>query len=354
MTDDLLDHARAVREGETLDAARVDAWLRQHVDGLEGVPEIRQFPSGASNLTYLLRYANRDFVLRRPPFGTKARGAHDMGREYRVMSCLKPVYPWVPGMVAFCDDESVLGCEFYVMERLEGIILRRDMPAGLDLGEEQTRTLCRTVVDKLVELHQVDVREAGLQELGKGSGYVQRQIEGWSHRFRKARTDNVSDCEPVMRWLHENMPEDVATCVIHNDFRFDNVVLDPSDPMQVVGVLDWEMATLGDPLMDLGNTLAYWVQADDDDFFLSVRQQPTHLPGMMNRQEVVDYYLERTGWPARDMDFYLVYGLFRLAVIVQQIYYRYHHGQTSDPRFKDFWQLTNYLDQRCRALIGGH
>lgn len=354
MTDDLLDHARAVREGESLDAARVDTWLRRHVDGLEGVPEIRQFPSGASNLTYLLRYANRDFVLRRPPFGTKARGAHDMGREYRVMSRLKPVYPWVPGMVAFCDDESVLGCEFYVMERLEGIILRRDMPAGFDLGEERTRKLCRTVIDKLVELHQVDVREAGLQELGKGSGYVRRQIEGWSHRFRKARTDNVSDCEPVMRWLHENMPEDVAICVIHNDFRFDNVVLDPSDPMQVVGVLDWEMATLGDPLMDLGNTLAYWVQGDDDAFFQSVRQQPTNAPGMMTRQEVVDYYAGCTGRDAGDFDFYLVYGLFRLAVIVQQIYYRYHHGQTSDPRFREFWQLTNYLDQRCRALIGGH
>lgn len=352
MTDDLLDHATDVRDGEALDPAAVHDWLRRHVEGLHGPPEIRQFPSGASNLTYLVRYPDRDFVLRRPPLGTKAKGAHDMAREYRVMSRLKPVYPRVPETAAFCDDPSVMGCEFYVMERLEGIILRRDLPEDLALDESQRGDLCRNVIDRLIELHRVDYRAAGLEEIGKGAGYVRRQIEGWSHRFRRARTDNVSDCEVVIQWLADNMPGDVATCVIHNDFRFDNVVLDPSNPLQVVGVLDWEMATLGDPLMDLGNTLAYWVQADDDDFFLSVRQQPTHLPGMMTRREVVKYYAERTGWRADDSDFYLVYGLFRLAVIVQQIYYRFHNDQTRDPRFAEFWRLTNYLDQRCRRLIG--
>ncbi len=348
----LLDRPAAVREGEALDVQSVDAWLKRQVPDLDGEPEVRQFPSGASNLTYLLRYPSRDLVLRRPPFGTKAKGAHDMSREYRVMDRLKAVYPWVPGMVAFCDDDSVLDCEFYVMERLEGIILRRDLPADFSLDREETGRLCRTVVDKLIELHRVDYLEAGLEDLGKGPGYVKRQIEGWSQRFRKARTDNVSDCEAVMRWLHENMPDDIATCLIHNDFRFDNVVLDPANPMEVVGVLDWEMATLGDPLMDLGNTLAYWVQPDDDEFFQSVRQQPTNSPGMMTRREVIDYYEDRTGWRADNFDFYLVYGLFRLAVIVQQIYYRYHHGQTKDARFADFWRLTNYLEQRCRHLIG--
>lgn len=349
---DLLDHAGKIRDGEELDSATVDAWLKERVPELRGEPEIRQFPGGASNLTYLLRYPERDLVLRRPPFGTKAKGAHDMGREYRVMDRLKPVYPCVPAMVAFCDDESVLGCDFYVMERLDGIILRKELPGNFRLDRDEMHRLCRAVVDKLIELHQVEYREAGLGSLGKGAGYVQRQIEGWSHRFRKAHTDNVSDCEPVMQWLNEHMPDDVATCVIHNDFRFDNVVLDPANPMDVVGVLDWEMATLGDPLMDLGNTLAYWVQSDDDEFFQSVRQQPTNAPGMMTREEVVEYYAERTGWRTDNFDFYLVYGWFRLAVIVQQIYYRYHHGQTKDPRFADFWRLTNYLDQRCRQLIG--
>lgn len=348
----LLDRPATVREGEALDAESVDAWLKRQVPDLEGEPEVRQFPSGASNLTYLLRYPTRELVLRRPPFGTKAKGAHDMGREYRVMDRLKAVYPWVPAMAAFCEDESVLGCEFYVMERLEGIILRKDLPADLSFEKRELRQLCRNVVDKLIELHKVDYLEVGLEELGKGAGYVQRQIEGWSDRFRKARTDNVSDCEQVMQWLHENMPDDIATCLIHNDFRFDNVVLDPANPMEVAGVLDWEMATLGDPLMDLGNTLAYWVEPDDDEFFQSVRQQPTNVPGMLTRNEVVDYYEDRTGWRADNFDFYLVYGLFRLAVIVQQIYYRYHHGQTQDPRFADFWRLTNYLDQRCRKLIG--
>lgn len=352
MSDDLLDRAHEVREGEALDAGRVDQWLKQEVPGIEGEPEVRQFPSGASNLTYLLRYPRRDLVLRRPPFGTKAKGAHDMGREFRVMSRLKPVYPWVPEMIAFCDDESVLGCEFYVMERLEGLILRKDIPGDLKLDGEEASELCRNVVERLIELHQVDYEAAGLAEIGKGPGYVKRQIDGWSERFRNARTDDVSDFERVMGWLEAHRPDDVATCVIHNDFRFDNVVLDPANPLQVIGVLDWEMATLGDPLMDLGNTLAYWVQADDDEFFQAVRQQPTNAPGMMTRRQVIDLYLDRTGRSVDSFDFYLVYGLFRLAVIVQQIYYRYYHGQTSDPRFAEFWRLTNYLEQRCRSLIG--
>jgi aminoglycoside phosphotransferase (APT) family kinase protein len=347
----LLDKAQQVREGEALDVDAVDAWLKKQVPALEGRPTVTQFPGGASNLTYQLDYPDRSLILRRPPFGTKAKGAHDMGREYKVMSRLKPVYPQVPEMVAFCDDDAVLGCEFYVMEKLRGIILRTDMPAGLNLDETGVRELCTRVVDQLIALHKVDYKQAGLEDLGKGSGYVERQITGWSKRFRDARTDNVSDCEQVMAWLHDHMPEDVASVVIHNDFRFDNVVLDPDDPMKVIGVLDWEMATLGDPLMDLGNTLAYWVQDDDDPFFQMTRRQPTNVQGMMTRQEVIDYYCEQTGWRAENFDFYLIYGLFRLAVILQQIYYRYHHGQTQDKRFAQFWQMVNYLDQRCLQLI---
>jgi aminoglycoside phosphotransferase (APT) family kinase protein len=237
------------------------------------------------------------------------------------------------------------------MERLKGIILRQDFPEGFELSEQDTRKLCGNVVDKLVDLHRVDYQAAGLDQIGKGAGYVKRQIDGWSDRFRKARTDDVSDFETVMAWLQEKMPEDVATCVIHNDFRFDNVVLNPDNPFEVIGILDWEMATLGDPLMDLGNSLAYWVQADDDQFFQMLRRQPTHRPGMMSRDEVVAYYMERSGFHADNFDFYEVYGLFRLAGIVQQIYYRYYHGQTQDKRFAGFGQAANYLEQRCKRLI---
>jgi len=217
-----------------------------------------------------------------------------------------------------------------------------------------TRQLCTNVLDQLVALHRVDPRGTDLESLGKGSGYCQRQIEGWSDRYRKARTWNTPRFERVMAWLKERTPQDVANVVIHNDWRFDNVVLDEADLTRVIGVLDWEMATLGDPLMDLGNALAYWIHDDDNALMKATRRQPTHLPGMLRRDEVVAYYLDKAGLKLdvrRDWPFYEVYGLFRLAVIAQQIYYRYHHGQTRNPAFKNFWILVNYLDWRCRGII---
>jgi aminoglycoside phosphotransferase (APT) family kinase protein len=340
-----------MRAGEELDVARVDAWLKGRVPGLSGAPEVTQYSGGASNWTYRLRYESHDLVLRRPPEGTKAKSAHDMGREYRIQGALRPVFPFVPEMIAFCDDLSVVGCEFYVMRRLDGVILRRNPPRDLSLTPDQTRRLCLNVIDTLIALHRVDVRSAGLETLGRGAGYARRQIEGWSDRYRKARTWNVPRFERVMTWLAAQTPEDTGTCVIHNDFRFDNVVLDPKDPTRVIGVLDWEMATLGDPLMDLGNALAYWVQRDDDFFIRSLRRQPTHLPGMLSRREVVDYYAERTGRSTGRWAFYEVYGRFRLAVIAQQIYYRYQQGQTRNPAFRNFWMFVTYLGWRCERII---
>lgn len=350
----ITDHGGAVRAGEELDIASVDRWLKQQVPELQGVPEVTQYAGGASNWTYRLQYANRDLILRRPPAGTKAKSAHDMAREFSVQQALKPVYPCAPTMVALCRDDTVIGCEFYVMERIAGVIPRARLPQGVDLSAEQTRQLCLNVIDKLIELHQVDYQAAGLQHLGKGAGYAQRQISGWSERWQKARTWNVPGYAGVIEWLKANTPDDVATCVIHNDWRFDNVVLSADDPTQVIGVLDWEMATLGDPLMDLGSTLAYWVEADDDRFIRSMRRQPTHLPGMLTRAEVVAYYCEKMKLRPANWTFYEVYGLFRVAVIIQQIYYRYHHKQTRNPAFKKFWLLVHYLHWRCNKLIRIH
>ena len=348
----LLDQPGVVRSGEELDVARIDAFLKAQIGDLQGTPEINQFAGGASNLTYMLHYPQRDLILRRPPFGHRAKSAHDMLREANIMTALKPVYPYVPNVVATCSDPAVMDCDFYVMERICGIIPRQNLPEGLNLSVEDTRKLCLSVIDKMIELHQVDYKAAGLDSLGKGDGYVARQIDGWSDRFRKAKTDDVVDFESVMAWLKAKLPaKDVATCIIHNDFRFDNVVLNPDNPFEVIGVLDWEMATLGDPLMDLGNTLAYWVQADDDQTFQMMRRQPTNAPGMLTRQEVIDYYGEKTGYKVENFDFYTIYGLFRLAVIVQQIYYRYYHGQTKNKAFATFGFITNYLDQRCKQLI---
>jgi aminoglycoside phosphotransferase (APT) family kinase protein len=357
MTMALLDEPREVRKGEELPERELDAYLKGLGLGIEGELRVAQYPGGASNLTYLLRYPGRELVLRRPPFGHKAKGAHDMLREARLMAQLKPVFPYVPDVVAICEDGGLIGSEFYVMNRLVGVIPRRDFPDGIRLSASQMRTLCCEMVDRLIELHQVDYRAAGLAGLGKGEGYVARQIRGWTERYQRARTPDVPDFEKVMAWLATNMPaRDVATCLIHNDYRFDNVVLAspaPGAAVRVIGVLDWELATIGDPLMDLGSTLAYWVEASDPAWRIEARLQPTHLPGMLTRCELVAYYAERTGLRSASFDFYEVYGLFRLAGILQQIYYRYYHGQTDNPAFAGFGQRATELHEECLRRIAG-
>ena len=345
------DKTVEVRDEDWFDINAAHEWLASRVGGLDGLPEVRQFPGGASNLTYLLTYPHRELILRRPPAGHKAASAHDMRREFRVQAGLLPVFPYVPTVRAFCDDPEIIGGDFYVMDRLDGLILRRDLPEGMRLDAGQARKLSTTVIDRLADLHEVDVEAAGLTDLGKGAGYVDRQITGWTQRYLKARTENVPEFAEVVGWLRANQPPDVKICLIHNDFRLDNLVLDGPGTLDVVGVLDWEMATLGDPLMELGSTLAYWVQADDDDVMLDSRRQPTHLDGMLTRAEVVEHYSRRTGLAIGNWTFYEVYGLFRLAAVLQQIYYRYHEGDTHNPAFRNFWQFVNYLEWRCREII---
>lgn len=343
-----------VRSGEELDLEALGDWLRTALPEITGTPRVSQFSGGASNWTYGLAYPDHDLVLRRPPAGTKAKSAHDMGRESLIQRALAPVYPLVPEVLAYCDDPDVLGAEFYLMRRVPGIVLHRRPPKNIRLGPSTARQLCLNAVDALVELHAVDPSGTDLEMIGKGPGYAKRQIDGWCHRYLRARTWNVPSFAGVRRWLTLHTPDDVATCVIHGDFRLDNLVLAPDDPASIRAVLDWEMATLGDPLMDLGNSLAYWVQADDDRIARATRRQPTHLRGMLTRNELVDAYFERSGRKKPDnWVFYEVYGIFRLAVIVQQIYYRYFHGETNNRAFKHFWFMVWYLDRRCRRLIRG-
>ncbi len=343
----------AVRDEDRFDAAAVDAWLRANADGFNptGVPEVQQFSKGASNLTYQLTYPEQALILRRPPAGAKIASAHDMGREFRVQRALKASFPSVPAMVAHCGDESVIGNEFYVMEKLDGTILRSRIPSDLGLDAAGLGDLCRSFIDNLVTLHAVDPSQPDLAAIGRGDGYVARQVGGWSKRYRAARTWNVPSFEKVMAWLDANQPADVDNCVIHNDYRLDNVVLAPDDPSRIIGVLDWEMATLGDPLMDLGGAMAYWVEAGDGRAMKALKRQPTDAAGMLTRDEVVAYYAEQSGRAVDDWRFYEVFGLFRLAVIIQQIYRRYHLGQTTNPTFKRYWLAVNYFDWRCRRLI---
>lgn len=347
----IIDQPKETRTDDALNVDAVSAFVKLHYPSAAGALDIKQFRGGASNLTYQLNFENISLILRTSPKGTKAKGAHDMAREFRIMNQLKPSYSYVPKMIALCSDESVIGREFYVMEKISGIIPRANLPKELVLSESEIKTLCTNVIDKLIELHQVDIYASGLHELGKGTGYCQRQIEGWTERYKKAKTWNVPSCNYVMDYLKANIPTQEKTCFIHNDFRFDNVVLDEHDPTKVIGVLDWEMATIGDPMMDLGNSLAYWVQADDDFVAKQTRRQPTHLKGMLSRKEVIEYYCDRMGFDAKDFTFYEVYGLFRLAVIMQQIYFRFYHGQTTNKAFQNFWLLVNYMNFRCRKLI---
>ena len=351
----VLDKAGNVRCGEELDIEAVNYWLKHTLSDSDydfsALPTVTQYSGGASNWTYCLTYPSFELILRRAPTGTKAAGAHNMGREYRIQKALKPHYHYVPNMLACCDDASVIGTDFYVMEKLSGVIPRKNLPRGVEADEKSVRAMCQAVLDCLIELHSVDYEAAGLAHLGKGSGYVQRQIDGWVGRYLKAKTWNVPSGKYVINWLQNNMPKKERTCVIHNDYRFDNAVLNPDDLSDVRGILDWELATLGDPLMDLGNTLAYWVEADDDFMAQMVRRQPTHLKGMMTRDEVITYYCNKMDVEKADFTFYEVYGLFRLAVIVQQIYYRYHHKQTRNPAYKRFWVFVHYLLWRARRVI---
>ncbi|SHM53173.1 Predicted kinase, aminoglycoside phosphotransferase (APT) family [Pseudomonas asturiensis] len=348
----LTDQSTDIRSGEELDIALIDPYLKTHIPDLHGAPLISQFPGGASNLTYLIQYPDQELVLRRPPFGHKARSAHDMGREYRILNQLKDAFPYCPKAYLHCTDESVIGSEFYVMERVKGIILRSDLPPALGLDALHTQALCKSFIDKLVDLHRVDYQACGLGDLGKPQGYVQRQILGWTERYEKAMTPDAPAWAQVKAWLSAKMPADSpVSSIVHNDYRFDNVILDPDNPMRIIGVLDWELTTLGDPLMDLGNTLAYWIQADDPAPVQLMRRQPSHAPGMLTRQQFVDYYAERAGIQIENFDFYYTYGLFRLAGIVQQIYYRFYHGQTQDKRFAQFIQMNKLLEHMSLNVI---
>ncbi len=327
------DRPAAVRAGEELDAERLRSYLGEHLPDLEGDLAVEQFPRGFSNLTYLLRVGDRQLVLRRPPFGANIKSAHDMGREHKILSRLFDVYPKVPRPLVFCEDESVLGAPFYVMERVKGVILRPQMPEGMTPEPEVMRAIAEALVDTFVELHDVDYEAAGLGDLGKPEGYAERQVSGWTKRWSAARTDEVPEMERVAAWLAGHLPESVDVSLIHNDFKYDNVVLDAGDWSRVIAVLDWEMATLGDPLMDLGTSLGYWVDADDPPALQGLQLSPTTLPGNPPRRRIAELYAEKSGRDVGRLVFYYVYGLFKIAVIVQQIYARYKKGLTKDPRF---------------------
>ena len=341
-----------VRSGEELDWEALDRHLQKVIPGLEGRPEISQFASGNSNLTYRLKYRNEDLVVRRPPFGTKAKSAHSMIREYRIMNALKPVYACVPDTLYYTDDESVIGSEFFIMRKVEGQVIKETIPDDWGFTATDTRRFCRQFWEKLIELHQVDYVAAGLEDFGKPEGYMQRQVLGWNGRYERVITPDVGEFSDVRNWLESNMPAGSGHhAVLHGDYRIDNVILDKQDPTVIRAVLDWEICALGEPLMDLGNALAYWTEPDDPPYLKALQMQPSTAEGMMTRTEILSLYSELTGRDTSGFLFYLVYGYFRNAVILQQIYYRFYHGQTQDERFRSFGAAARNLAEHCRLLI---
>jgi aminoglycoside phosphotransferase (APT) family kinase protein len=347
-----VDHSSPVRRGEELPIEPLVDYLSSHLPELSGSVVVEQFPAGFSNLTYLLRFADRELVLRRPPIGAKIKTAHDMGREYRILSHLYPVYKKVPRPLLFCEDESVLGAPFYVMERVKGIILRAKPPAEIDLSPDVMRVLSETFIENLAEIHEIDYEAAGLGELGSPKGYVKRQVEGWTKRYYNARTDDVPSIERLADWLQQNLPADSEkAALIHNDYKYDNIVLAPDDLGRVVAVLDWEMATIGDPLMDFGTSLGYWVDAQDPEEWQRYGFGLTARAGSLTRNELLEHYSRRTGRVINEPVFYFAYGLLKIAVIVQQIYFRYQKGLTRDPRFAQLGGLVRACGELAQRAI---
>jgi aminoglycoside phosphotransferase (APT) family kinase protein len=329
-----LDDARPVREGEALDLTALEAYLPGRLPGFAPPLEALQFPGGHSNLTYLLRAGGQEWVLRRPPFGAAIKTAHDMGREYRLLTGLEGRYPWAPRAYLYEEDPGLLGAPFYIMERRRGAILRSPaMVEKLGITPPQMRALCERLVDGLADLHAIDPDAAGLGGLGHPEGYVARQVSGWTGRYLAAKTDELAHLEEVAAWLSANRVPEVGASLIHGDYKYDNLVLHADDPTRIVALLDWEMATVGDPLMDLGTSLAYWVDPTDAEEVQMLPVGPTLAPGNLDRREVVERYAARSGRPVGNPVFYYVYGLFKVAVIAQQIYKRFRDGHTQDPRF---------------------
>jgi len=351
---EFVDKSRPVRKGEELPLEAVKKYLVEKLPelALSGEIEVSQFPSGYSNLTYLLKIGERELVLRRPPFGSKVKTAHDMGREWKIFSALSPVYSKVPKPLVFCEDESVIGAKFYVMERLKGVILRRALPEGMEFSPETASALSESFIKNLAEIHSLDYAKIGLGDFGKPEGYLSRQVNGWADRYVGSQTDEIPEITRVIDWLKKNMPKSAPATLVHGDYKYDNLVLDPNDLSRIIGVLDWEMATIGDPLVDLGIALGYWVNADDPDGLKDAAFGPTFAPGSYPRRKLADRYAEITGRDVSNIAYYVTFALFKIAVVVQQIYYRYVKGHTQDERFKPLILMVVLLSRTAEIMIG--
>ena len=341
-----------VRKGEELDLAALESYLKTLLGSESGSPalQIRQFPGGHSNLTYLICYGPKEFVLRRPPVGPVAPTAHDMPREYKLLSVIHPRFPLAPKPILLCEDSQIIGVPFYLMERRRGLILRSSVPEVIGGDVQLRRALSESVVDTLVILHSVDIHDSGIANLGKPAGFVDRQVRGWARRWERSKTGDLAEMEEIIQWLNARIPADdgVGATIVHNDFKLDNVMLDQQQPMKVVAVLDWEMCTVGDPLIDVGLFLTYWTMKGSDTN--RSLHAITNGAGWLTREEIMERYERATGRDLSRIVFYETFARFKVAVVIQQIYFRYVQRQTQDERFRNFDVLVKQLTQDALEL----
>jgi aminoglycoside phosphotransferase (APT) family kinase protein len=346
-----MSDTKPIRQGEELNVENLQTFLREKIDVKSDEIEISQFPAGSSNLTYCIKIGASEYVLRRPPFGNQVKSAHDMLREFNVLSKLSEVYNPAPKPLIYCNDENVIGSEFYLMERRNGLIIRgalSEPPASagrlsLENSQDLRKRVVESFIENLVKLHALDYKKIGLENLGKPEGYAERQVTGWTKRYFNAKTDEQTELEKTIEWLNTNIPESHGATLVHNDYKFDNVMLNPNDLTEIVAVLDWEMTTIGEPLMDLGTTLGYWMSREVGDQLLNMPFNPRVLMENISRSELVEIYAEKSGRDVSNILFYYVFGTFKIAVIAQQIYFRFHQGFTQDKRFAAFNHFVNAL-----------
>jgi len=341
-----------IRAGEDFDHARLAAYLKGKLPGSEQPLEIVQFAGGHANLTYLLRYGAAEYVLRRPPLGPVAPSSHDMGREYRVLSVLYTAYPLAPRAFVFCEDAAIIGAPFFVMERRCGTVVRRVVPAQYGGGHDPVanRRMSEVLIDTLADLHSVDPASVGLHGLGKPDGFLRRQVDGWFGRYERAQTKDVPVVTELVEWLRANLPPSPTPTLVHNDWRLDNMMLDSNDPGRCVAVFDWDMCTIGDPFADVGTLLSAWIEASEGTPGQGQVGMPSNTPGFLTRRQAVERYGARRGIDVSTMPYYYAFGIFKIAVVLQQIYYRYHVGQTQDSRFQFFEQGAEMLFWKAKQL----
>jgi aminoglycoside phosphotransferase (APT) family kinase protein len=350
---DSLEDTIAVRAGESFDTEKVEQYLRDHIKGLvEGTLQVRQFPSGASNLTYLLRIGDWEGVLRRPPFGPVPPKAHDMKRESSLLQHINPVFLLAPKPYFYCDDTAILGAPFYVMERRQGVVVDRSFPPGVTPTLELCEQMSHTVIDTLVQIHAIDWQAAGLDTFGHPPGFLERQVKGWIERYHRAKTDDIPQVEALTNWFLSHIPQSPTPTLIHNDFKLNNMMLDEHDLTHAVAVFDWEMATIGDPLFDLAVSLSYWATAGDPDILKTILPTVTWQPGFVSRETFMEFYAQKSSRDLSSMDFYMIFAYFKLAVIIQQIYVRWKRGQTQDERFGAFGDRVQMLIEYAVQLAG--